>query len=621
MPDILHQPRKAYRPLITVILSVLLCACVYVLMDVPFTAHCFGVSFQTGWPFFARFTGYVGGPAEYLACLLSQTYYLPWLGALILTTLFVASYAMVNGILRTFIHGKCWFPALFFALLMLVVMKRYLPLVNILPMLGGLAMAWLYIALRQRFVNRRRAGATLLLCAVGLSAPIYYIFGGGLLYFAGVAATFELIVLRHAVAGILWIITCAVVPQAMSYVLFEPGWTTRYLRWLPDQEYVPAVAAIIGFLFVFVPAAMFVSPAINRIRNTPQGPFLRRAATCIWSIAMAVLCGFMIMSRFGRKDWMYADFLVADNRWEESLVCLKAANDDSDIARYLTFRSLAHMGRLPWEMFRFPQRRSSEALLLLNPGWEILPHVTNRRSDIFLDLGRVNDAERWAHESLAAQGETPAILERLFLVNVLNGRPDAAGSFLRALGKIPFKKGKARKLLARLEGDPSLSDDPLLQSIRPSMLRTDYVGGWDPESILRQCLENNPANRMAFEYLVAHFLLTSNMKGFGTLAARFPDFYYVLPTHMEEALLVYRQANGAWPPGLEDFRPAPEMESRFRAFLTLFMQHHGEPETLWNVLAGDFGNTYWFFDVFGRTAAGAKPSNLTLASRQQGVGP
>ncbi|OGV75122.1 MAG: hypothetical protein A2269_00820 [Lentisphaerae bacterium RIFOXYA12_FULL_60_10] len=622
MPDILLQPRQARRIPVAGLCAAIAYGGIWFFMDVPFMAHCFGVSFQTGWPFFKRFTGYVGGPIEYLSCLLSQTYYLPWFGVLFLTALFVATYAMASGILRSFIHGKCRLPALFFALLLLVVMKRYLPLVNILPMLGGMAMAWLYIALRRRSLNRRWVEATLLLCAVGLSAPIYYLFGGGLLYFAGLAAIFELIARRHAVTGFLWIITGAVVPQAMSYLFFEPGWAARYLRWLPDQEYVTGVAVVIGVLCTFVPAAALLSPVINRLRESRQtGQSLRYTARVAGGIALATLCGFMILSRFGRKDWMYADFLVANNRWEESLTCLQKMNDDSDMARYLTFRSLAHRGRLPWEMFHFPQRRSSEALLLSSSGWEILPRVTNRRSDILLDLGRVNDSERWAHESLAAQGETPAILERLFVVNVLNGRPDAACSFLRALGKIPFKEEKARKLLARLESDPSLSDDPVLQAIRPSMLRTDYVGGWDPESVLRQCLENNPANRMAFEYLVAHYLLTSNMKGFGTLAARFPDFYYVLPTHMEEALLVYRQANGAWPPGLEDFRPTPEMERRFRAFLTRFMQHPGEPATLWNLLIGDFGNTYWFFDVFGRTAAGATPANLTLTSKQPGGGP
>jgi hypothetical protein len=240
-----------------------------------------------------------------------------------------------------------------------------------------------------------------------------------------------------------------------------------------------------------------------------------------------------------------------------------------------------------------------------DPKWDLFPKMTDRRSNLYLDLGRVNEAERWAHEGLAIEGEMPGILERLAVTNILNGRPGAAGIFLRALERVPFQGARARGYLERLERDPALNDDPQLKQIRPLMLHADYVGNWSTEQIFLQSLQADSSNRMAFEYLLAHYLLNCDMKGFGQLAARFKDFYTVLPTHVEEALVVYRHANEALPQGLENYSISSGMADRFATFLDILAQHADDRQEAWDALADEFGATYWFYDFFGRTAAGA----------------
>ena len=110
-----------------------------------------------------------------------------------------------------------------------------------------------------------------------------------------------------------------------------------------------------------------------------------------------------------------------------------------------------------------------------------------------------------------------------------------------------------------------MRSDPLVARIRPLMLRKDYVGDWSTEQILQQCLEANPSNRMAFEYLLAHYLLTSDMKGLASLAPRLKDFYRELPTHVQEALLGFRNVNGSLPPGIDGSAIDRETESAFGA--------------------------------------------------------
>jgi hypothetical protein len=256
-------------------------------------------------------------------------------------------------------------------------------------------------------------------------------------------------------------------------------------------------------------------------------------------------------------------------------------------------------------MFHYPQVASSEALLLRDSVWDTFPVVARWRCDLYLELGRVNESQRWIHEALTVEGETPRVLERMARVYILNDNPDAARTFLHALERVPFQASRARLELAALEQDPRRQSDPFVARIRPLMLRRDYVGTWNTEQVLQQCLDANPSNRMAFEYLLAHYLLTFDMEGLARAAPRLKDFYHELPVHLEEALVGYRNVVGSLPPGIEPSAIRRQTESRFQNFVYLWTRlEKGPPEDAWAVLAPTFGNTYWFFYIFGRTAAG-----------------
>jgi hypothetical protein len=64
--------------------------------------------------------------------------------------------------------------------------------------------------------------------------------------------------------------------------------------------------------------------------------------------------------------------------------------------RFLTTYLLSRTGRLHWEMFHYPQQASSDALLLRDPVWDTYPCVALWRSNLYLELGRVNESQRGA---------------------------------------------------------------------------------------------------------------------------------------------------------------------------------------------------------------------------------
>jgi hypothetical protein len=581
---------------------------VWLLLDVGFIAHRFPSPFLFGAAFYRRYARAVGGPAEYAAGFFVQALSRHWAGVLAFSLLALAAWAIARSILRRFSAGTWSWPAVAFPLVILILASRDIAVSFVLPMLGGLAAASFYMTLRERLRDGWPRALAVVLGLVA-SIPLYWVLASGSLYLCAMCALYELLVRKRPAPGLAWLAFGAAVPYGMSAVLFEPDVAERYLRWLTMPPLDAPTTSLIAAMYLFVPLGALVVFLLARFRvGARLTPRIRRAAQAVGFAALVLLASRLVALRFDTSGWLHADYLLDDGRPAEALAALARSPDDGDPVRFLTFYALARTGRLPWDMFRYPQLASSEELLLRSTTWDTNPAIAEWRSDMYLELGRVNEAQRWAHEALSMEGETPRVLERMALTYVLNDNPAVARTFLRALEKVPFQRGRAQDYLAALDRDPGMASDPRVARIRPLMLRKDLVGDWSTEQILQQCLEANPSNRMAFEYLLAHYLLTSDMKGLADLAPRLKEFYPELPTHVQEALLGYRNANDSLPPGVDAAAIDRQIESRFQVFVQVYSKYrNGSPEECWKALAPDFGTTYWFFYIFGHTTAGPPP--------------
>ena len=208
-------------------------------------------------------------------------------------------------------------------------------------------------------------------------------------------------------------------------------------------------------------------------------------------------------------------------------------------------QALYFTGRLLDDMFCYPQVRDDPGV---RPRPAMMLHVRSltvlasmRRSDILFELGRINESEHMAYEALEVFGDRPRTLKRLVHINVLKGRPEAARRFLAVLERSLLHSRWARRCGRQLDADPKLSGVPVVASLRELMVVRDSIGAIaDQESMLQGLLETNPRNRMAFEYLMAHYLLTRQLDALVANLHRFDDFDDPrLPRHCEEALVIY----------------------------------------------------------------------------------
>ena len=334
-----------------------------------------------------------------------------------------------------------------------------------------------------------------------------------------------------------------------------------------------------------------------------------------WALPLVAFAVFLIaidtmLFDLSTKCLLHMVCCAEDRRWEEVLAWSERVPRSDPVLndirlKFQVNRALYHMGQLPDRMFAYPQLVNSPTLALVNENVTAMARATPRQcSEILFDLGRINEAEHMASEALEIYGDWPGILKRLIRINVLKARPAAAKRFLTVMEYSLLYGDWARQVARQLDEDATLSSDPAVASRRALMVQRDSVGiATNLEDMLLDLLEANPRNQMAFEYLMAHYLLTRQIDKVVANLHRLEEFHYEgIPRHYEEALVLKmdRDEGEGRKVELGEWQVRPETQYRFRAFTeSLRPFPPRQAEKAYRTLHADFGDSYYFFFVFG----------------------
>jgi hypothetical protein len=109
---------------------------------------------------------------------------------------------------------------------------------------------------------------------------------------------------------------------------------------------------------------------------------------------------------------------------------------------------------------------------------------------------------------------------------------------------------------------------------------------------------------MAFEYLMAEYLTTNQLEKFVQNLWRLDDFdYQKVPRHYEEAILIYSKLTRK-EVDLHGRKISTETAERGRKFFGTLNYFTLDKKAAYNALAKDFGNSYFFYNVFGVSGIG-----------------
>lgn len=572
--------------------------------------------FSTGWPFFEEFLVYPGGPVEWFAALLCQSYYYPWAGALVIAAvaalLSLTAHVLITALCDRRPRVLHFVPAL----LLLLLYNRYVnPLTSALALLAATACACLYVQMPFRKTGHRLALFGL------LSVTVYYAAGGAYLLYAALCGLYELLRGWRRALGALCLLSAAVIPYVAGEFVFGLRLRDAYFRLLPfHPDSNPNQPIIVACLYAFflvaaVGVVLWERFALGRRRaadgsaSRPGVGHRKRLAAVFRSLVPFILAVVVLCASYDRdlKGLLRIEYYACNRMWPELLAEARRLpwRHHNLLVNWDVNRALYHTGGLASEMFSFPQHPLGLApspatfpeLGMTYAGWMKL-------SDVLFELGRVNESERLTYEVLEFAGDRPRFFQRLSLISMAKGEKQAARILLGALSKDLVYRGWAEEFLHRLNDDALLSADPEIQRLQSVMVEEDVVGSQRLDWMLTQLLTRNTHNRMAFEYLMAYYLLNRDLEGIARNIGRLDDFDYVgVPRHYEEALLLY--ASGAGTRAILPGRSInPDTRGRLSEVARIIKLYANDPRAAANVLGAEHGASYFFYFAFGSPGDG-----------------
>ncbi len=587
--------------------------------------HCFGTIlpaaplFATGKAFLLDRLGAPGGGILYAAGLLSQGYYYSWLGAVVivlaalaLAELFRRHLALVG------VTQSAWLTSLPAVAFFLIYSRYEHPLAICLTIVLGLALSLAF----ERLALRRSLARVIGYCV--MAAFAFWMGGSGtLMVFAILTAIYALfgrrdwtlaVLVLPAGFAIVWVMAQYVflIAPLRAFVILAPFGSS--LTAGLDRFEVVLVVLLYGFAPLTVLLALIQSRTLARLG--PARPKKKRSAkeqrrpslASVKGPALAALpivlmaAGLCVGRDPLRKPYVLSNYYSCQKQWDGILeLGHRLPKGRANVfVNHDILRALYHKGRLPYDMFRFP----------LNPHALLLTHEEKesdlalaKLSDLFLELGHVSMAQKLASELLATKDYLGVALERLVWINAVRDLPSTARVYANALQRDLIRHRTADSLLHSLERGFAPEQATFIDRIRSCALNDPLaVFGREPvDQTLGNLLKRNPRNKMAFEYLMACYLLTGKLDKVLENAGRLEDLgYRQIPPLYEEAVLIY-YASQRQKPDLGRIKISPETIQRYQRFVQIRggMQPQNQQETL-NLLIREFGASYFFYFAFGQ---------------------
>jgi hypothetical protein len=596
--------------------------------------QCFGTilpnahPFITGWPFLINTLRLPGGFVAYVSGFLSQGFYYSWLGTVIIVLSALWLCELSRGHLVAAGYNRAAVLTSVPAIIIFLVYSRYKhPLSACLTVSLGLLCSLLF----ETIPLRRLVFRAVAYCI--MTALIFWLSGaGGLSVFLLMTVIYAIFVHRDWRLTVLAPLASFVVTWGLAQFLFLIPPQKAFLILTPFSPSLTAgmntfLKVLIILLYGFVPLSvvlMFLggmvfskTAQIRKIRSKPKkgkkglnntAGQMKLSLTIFKKPAvMAVPIVLMAAGLYFSYDRMSKPFVLTND-----YALRKQWNKILDLARSLpvgisnvyfnhdVVRALYHTGRLPYDLFRFPQ--TPHGLLLTHEKKE--SNLTQLKlCDIFMEMGQVNIAERLASEILSTKGHFGVVIEKLAWINIIKGQNTTARIYLNALRKDLIYRRTAEKLLIALDSSFASDQAAYIDRIRSYMFEEGHTGiiKESVEQMLTELLEHNPDNKMAFEYLMACYLLTGQVDKIVTNMERLHSLgYKAIPTLYEEAILIYfgsqRQKID-----LNKFNINRDTFERYTRFVQLrnAMQPRNRQAILRRLVV-EFGGSYFFYITFGR---------------------
>jgi hypothetical protein len=564
--------------------------------------------------FFSRYTFYPGGIFEYVSAFFAQFYLIPAVGAAIIAITLLGITLLTKHALVTLTKSTSAGLVHFIpAILLLMMHNRYgHSLAGTLGLLLALLAYTGFVKIPSRLLVIRIIVYLLVL-------PLLYYFCGGPALFAALLCVLSLLAkdsltsFRRILAAFLFLVIAALLPFiSVANLTIAPLYDRLTQNLILSGHYRPEWLPYL--LYGFYPLSFLIALIVN-CGHISNSPFFKKLAAFrqmrmamfqsglpkfVFNMAtLLIVSGLAVYYAYDRptKTNLQLDSLAHRQKWEQMLLIARNQTPIHFVTAAQMNRALYHTGRMLETMFAYPQDWGSNGLLIPQEyGYAFPLEISN----LFFDMGSITESQHWAYEAQAVHIDSPWNLQRLFLTHLLKRNTPAARRYLFFLQRSPLFRKWAIQHQPYLD-DPSrlIQNADLRQKYNLMPMRDFIVHGAFPQDDLQGLLDNNPDNKMAFEYYMAYCLLTRQLDEISRYTNYLIRFQYPhIPRHLEEAFLIYLRSDKSSTLSIPGYQISKDTMQQFKAFLDMTNKYRLDPALARQLLYEAFGTTYWFYYYF-----------------------
>ena len=286
------------------------------------------------------------------------------------------------------------------------------------------------------------------------------------------------------------------------------------------------------------------------------------------------------------------DYLVRTQQWDAIVNMPEADHPISDLGLWSTNYALAMRGQLADYLF-FYRQTGLHGLLDDGQQEEVLAYFT--LSNIFLQLGMVNNAERMAFDAkqyIPHNHKSGRLYRRLAETNIINGNYTIAAKYLRILQSTLFYGQWASDFLDHL------NDEDYINKAYGRVRGLRVTEGSElisphKDELLLALVQHNKDNAQAWEYLLAYGLLQlSQDKVASYMQMALEAGYSHVPRAVQECLVGNRLLHHEEQSHI-DFKADEDVEVLTKAFFHTFDEQRdiNHPQ----LSQPPFSQTYWYY--------------------------
>ena len=264
----------------------------------------------------------------------------------------------------------------------------------------------------------------------------------------------------------------------------------------------------VAALSVFVLPLLMSIPKLSTLLSNPS-----TLTSTLFSFAVVAVCmGCFVWknANFKAEKIMGYDFMARHQQWNRIIETINAERPNNQIGVTVQNLALAMRGMLANHGGEYSQN----GILGLLPDVDRDATSPLPTAEAFYLLGMINVAQRTvfeAQEAILDFQKSARCYKRLAQTNLINGDYEVARKYLIALQKTLFYSDWANETLSLLGNEKAIAQHPEYGHLRKCAYNDDfYFSDHVTPEMLESLYYKNRENRLAYEYLIAYYMLTGD---------------------------------------------------------------------------------------------------------------